>query len=179
MLSRVLFHPAHSARRLHAAAAHYSAGAKSTSHTTNSYSKDVDSTAADPKVPRVDPSSEMVQKPHEPPSGPFSATGVEAGLKTRRGSVRRTPARRPRVGTINEDRMDGMNVKEVRHAPRRFCTLSANVLILSLRSCLLSLSAHKAGSEHASYSLLRSAACHLSPRRSCSLRFLASLLMSH
>ncbi|KAJ7092963.1 hypothetical protein B0H15DRAFT_777209 [Mycena belliarum] len=54
--------------------------ARFSTHTTDSYSKDVDSTpAADPKIHRVDPSSENVQKPHEPPSGQWSATGVEAG----------------------------------------------------------------------------------------------------
>ncbi|KAJ6495064.1 hypothetical protein C8R45DRAFT_1072623 [Mycena sanguinolenta] len=84
LLSRVLFQPAHSARRLHAAAAHYSAGAKSTSHTTNSYSTRP-LPRSDPKVHRVDPSSEMVQKPNEPPSGPFSATGVETGVKNAQG----------------------------------------------------------------------------------------------
>ncbi|KAJ7262483.1 hypothetical protein C8J57DRAFT_1133971 [Mycena rebaudengoi] len=49
------------------------------SHTTDSYSKEVDSSpATDSKIHRVDPSSENVQKPHEPPSGPWSTTGVEA-----------------------------------------------------------------------------------------------------
>ncbi|KAJ7908959.1 hypothetical protein B0H13DRAFT_1715082 [Mycena leptocephala] len=56
------------------------------SHTTDSYTKEVDSTpAADPQIHRVDPSSENVQKPHEAPSGPWSATGVDAGVKNAQG----------------------------------------------------------------------------------------------
>lgn len=48
-------------------------------HSTDSYVKDVDSSpAADSKVHRVDPSSENVQKPYEPPSNSWS----EAGVKT-------------------------------------------------------------------------------------------------
>ncbi|KAJ7136241.1 hypothetical protein C8R46DRAFT_1138315 [Mycena filopes] len=55
----------------------------SMSHTTNSYEKEVDSSpAADPKIHRVDPGSENVQKPHEPPSGKWSATGAEAGASS-------------------------------------------------------------------------------------------------
>ncbi|KAJ7059574.1 hypothetical protein C8F01DRAFT_216563 [Mycena amicta] len=58
----------------------------STTHTTDTYSKEVDSTPApDPKIHRVDPSSETVQKPYEPPSGPYSQTGVEAGVKNAQG----------------------------------------------------------------------------------------------
>lgn len=56
------------------------------SHSTDSYSKEVDPTpAADSKIHRVDPSSENVQKPHEAPSGPWSATGVDAGVKNAQG----------------------------------------------------------------------------------------------
>ncbi|KAF8179370.1 hypothetical protein K438DRAFT_1938516 [Mycena galopus ATCC 62051] len=55
-------------------------------HSTQSYTKEVDSTpAADPSIHRVDPSSENVQKPHEAPSGPWSATGVDAGVKNAQG----------------------------------------------------------------------------------------------
>ncbi|KAJ7140395.1 hypothetical protein C8R46DRAFT_1046907 [Mycena filopes] len=58
----------------------------SRAHTTASYAKEVDSSpAADPKIHRVDPSSENVQKPHEAPSGKWSATGVEAGVKNAQG----------------------------------------------------------------------------------------------
>ncbi|KAJ7177233.1 hypothetical protein C8R43DRAFT_1118241 [Mycena crocata] len=58
----------------------------SRSHTTDSYSKEVDSSpAADSKIHRVDPSSENVQKPHEPPSGRWSAAGVEAGVDNAQG----------------------------------------------------------------------------------------------
>ncbi|KAJ7728647.1 hypothetical protein B0H16DRAFT_1894065 [Mycena metata] len=74
------------ARRLPTAAStsRYSLGLRS--HTTDSYGKDVDSSpAADSKIHRVDPSSENVQKPHEPPSGQWSATGVEAGVKNAQG----------------------------------------------------------------------------------------------
>ncbi|KAJ7577010.1 hypothetical protein C8J56DRAFT_377661 [Mycena floridula] len=47
-------------------------------HTTDSYSKDVDSSEPlDSKIHRVDGSSENVQKPHEPPSGRWSQAGVE------------------------------------------------------------------------------------------------------
>lgn len=47
-------------------------------HTTDSYSKDVDSTPApDKTVHRVDPDSDRVQKPYEPPSGEWSRAGVE------------------------------------------------------------------------------------------------------
>lgn len=45
-------------------------------HTTDSYAKEVDeSPAADAKVHRVDPDSDRVQKPYEPPSG-YSRSGV-------------------------------------------------------------------------------------------------------
>ncbi|KAJ7463190.1 hypothetical protein FB451DRAFT_463552 [Mycena latifolia] len=55
-------------------------------HTSDSYSKDVDSSPpSDSKIHRVDPSSENVQKPHEPPSGKWSATGVDAGVKNAQG----------------------------------------------------------------------------------------------
>ncbi|KAF7325017.1 hypothetical protein MKEN_00544100 [Mycena kentingensis (nom. inval.)] len=60
--------------------------ASAAKHTADSYSKEVDSTPAkDPKVHRVDPASETVQKPYEPPSGPYSQTGVEAGVENAQG----------------------------------------------------------------------------------------------
>ncbi|KAJ7138349.1 hypothetical protein C8R44DRAFT_848176 [Mycena epipterygia] len=63
------------------------------SHTSDSYSKDVDSSpSADSKIHRVDPSSENVQKPHEPPSGPWSATGVDAGVKNAQGKAEGKPS---------------------------------------------------------------------------------------
>ncbi|KAJ7176228.1 hypothetical protein C8R43DRAFT_556077 [Mycena crocata] len=66
----------------------------SRSHTTDTYSKDVDSSpAADSKIHRVDPSSENVQKPHEPPSGKWSAAGVEAGVDNAQGKVKNRPRR--------------------------------------------------------------------------------------
>lgn len=47
-------------------------------HTTDSYTKDVDSTPPhDSAVHRVDPDSDRVQKPYEPPSGEWSRAGVE------------------------------------------------------------------------------------------------------
>ncbi|KAJ8086087.1 hypothetical protein PM082_004906 [Marasmius tenuissimus] len=55
---------------------------KSGQHTTDSYSKDVDSTPPDDsKIHRVDPGSENVQKPHEPPSGKWSKTGAETAYQ--------------------------------------------------------------------------------------------------
>lgn len=84
MFSRSLFRPIQSnARRL---AASSSTSTASRWHSTDSYSKDVDSSPADdPTVHRVDPSSENVQKPHEAPSGRWSATGVEAGVDNAQG----------------------------------------------------------------------------------------------
>lgn len=62
------------------------AASRSASHTADSYSKEVDSTPApDSTIHRVDPSSENVQKPHEPPSGPWSAIGVDAGVRHAQG----------------------------------------------------------------------------------------------
>ncbi|KAF9268316.1 hypothetical protein L218DRAFT_609409 [Marasmius fiardii PR-910] len=53
-------------------------------HTTESYNKDVDVTPPDDsKIHRVDPGSENVQKPHEPPSGKWSETGVNAAEQYR------------------------------------------------------------------------------------------------
>ncbi|KAJ6537391.1 hypothetical protein DFH09DRAFT_1042478 [Mycena vulgaris] len=84
MFSRSLLRPLRSQSRRLAAPGYSSASTRS--HTTDSYSKDVDSTpAADSKVHRVDPSSENVQKPHEPPSGRWSATGVDAGVTNAQG----------------------------------------------------------------------------------------------
>ncbi|KAF9481050.1 hypothetical protein BDN70DRAFT_831660 [Pholiota conissans] len=46
-------------------------------HTSDTYAKEVDSTpAADNTVHRVDPDSDRVQKPYEPPSG-YSRAGVQ------------------------------------------------------------------------------------------------------
>ncbi|KAG6859048.1 hypothetical protein C0991_001445 [Blastosporella zonata] len=55
---------------------------EATKHTSDSYNRDdVDPTPpSDSSVYRVDSLSEMVQKPHEPPSGKWSRTGVEAGV---------------------------------------------------------------------------------------------------
>jgi len=50
----------------------------SSDHTSDSYAKDVDATPpSDSQVHRVDPNSESVQKPHEPPSGEWSRAGVK------------------------------------------------------------------------------------------------------
>lgn len=47
-------------------------------HTTDSYTKDVDSTPpSDKTVHRVDPDSDRVQKPYEAPSGEWSRAGVQ------------------------------------------------------------------------------------------------------
>ncbi|KAJ7653918.1 hypothetical protein DFH06DRAFT_1203206 [Mycena polygramma] len=99
MFSRSLLRPvqAHSlAIRHHLAPASRSA---STSHTADSYTKEVDSSpAADPTIHRVDPSSENVQKPHEAPSGPWSATGVEAGVTNAQGAKHESAGPHPGVG---------------------------------------------------------------------------------
>jgi hypothetical protein len=48
-------------------------------HTPDSYSKEVDyAPPKDEKIHRVDPESELVQKPHESPSGEWSRAGVKA-----------------------------------------------------------------------------------------------------
>ncbi|KAJ6623659.1 hypothetical protein B0H10DRAFT_2009090 [Mycena sp. CBHHK59/15] len=91
MFSRSLLRPllAQSRRLAPASYSTPAAPAAPRSHTTDTYSKEVDSTPApDPKIHRVDPSSENVQKPHEPPSGPWSATGVEAGVKNAQGQAK-------------------------------------------------------------------------------------------
>ncbi|KAF9542628.1 hypothetical protein CPC08DRAFT_716930 [Agrocybe pediades] len=47
-------------------------------HNTDTYAKEVDTTPVEDKsVHRVDPDSENVQKPHEPPSGDFSRAGTQ------------------------------------------------------------------------------------------------------
>ncbi|CAA7263913.1 unnamed protein product [Cyclocybe aegerita] len=47
-------------------------------HSPDTYSKDVDDTPAEDKsVHRLDPNSDRVQKPHEPPSGQWSRAGVQ------------------------------------------------------------------------------------------------------
>ena len=52
--------------------------AEDTSHTPDSYSKDVDVTPPpDPTTHRVDAASEAVQRPHEPPSGEYSRAGTK------------------------------------------------------------------------------------------------------
>jgi hypothetical protein len=54
-----------------------SKGDDHTTHTPDSYSKDVDVTPpTDPTTHRVDAASEAVQRPHEPPSGEFSRAGT-------------------------------------------------------------------------------------------------------
>ncbi|KAJ7023551.1 hypothetical protein C8F04DRAFT_1240085 [Mycena alexandri] len=85
--SRFLLRPLRAqSRRLPTAVSASAAAPRYRSHTTDSYGKEVDSSpAADPKIHRVDPSSENVQKPHEPPSGQWSATGVDAGVKNAQG----------------------------------------------------------------------------------------------
>ncbi|KAJ7268172.1 hypothetical protein B0H12DRAFT_1320704 [Mycena haematopus] len=84
MFPRSLLRPIQSSSRRLTVPAHSSIASRK--HTTDSYTKEVDSTpAADSKIHRVDPSSENVQKPHEPPSGPWSETGVEAGVKNAHG----------------------------------------------------------------------------------------------
>ncbi|KAJ7510653.1 hypothetical protein B0H11DRAFT_2269244 [Mycena galericulata] len=86
MFSRSLLRPLRSQTRRLAPSSYRIASTPSRSHTTDTYSKEVDSSpAADSKIHRVDPSSENVQKPHEPPSGPWSATGVDAGVKNAQG----------------------------------------------------------------------------------------------
>ncbi|KAJ7190805.1 hypothetical protein GGX14DRAFT_482411 [Mycena pura] len=87
MFSRTVLRPLQSnSRRLAAASYTTAPRGQAASHTTDSYAKEVDSTpAADPTVHRVDPSSENVQKPHEPPSGRYSETGVDAGVKNAQG----------------------------------------------------------------------------------------------
>ncbi|KAF7335639.1 hypothetical protein MVEN_02218800 [Mycena venus] len=84
MFSRSLLRPIQSTSRRLAAPSYTSTASRW--HSTDSYTKEVDSTpAVDPKIHRVDPSSENVQKPHEAPSGPYSATGVEAGVQNAQG----------------------------------------------------------------------------------------------
>ncbi|KAJ3506525.1 hypothetical protein NLJ89_g6818 [Agrocybe chaxingu] len=47
-------------------------------HTPDTYSKDIDDTpAGDKTVHRLDPDSDRVQKPHEPPSNQWSRAGVQ------------------------------------------------------------------------------------------------------
>ncbi|KAF8873473.1 hypothetical protein BD779DRAFT_1569889 [Infundibulicybe gibba] len=54
------------------------ANQNSTSHTSDSYSKETDTTPpSDPKIHRLDPESENAQKPHEPPSGEWSRAGTQ------------------------------------------------------------------------------------------------------
>lgn len=80
--SAISRHPA-SRRLLHPAPALLAekppAGAPpSSSHTADSYFKDVDaSPPPDAKIHRVDPSSDTAQKPHEPPSGAWSRAGTQ------------------------------------------------------------------------------------------------------
>ncbi|KAJ7611392.1 hypothetical protein DFH06DRAFT_1245012 [Mycena polygramma] len=98
MFSRSLLRPVQSHLRQSLAPASCAAST-STSHTADSYSKEVDSSpAADPTIHRVDPSSENVQKPHEAPSGPWSATGVEAGVTNAQGAKDSSAGAHPGVG---------------------------------------------------------------------------------
>ncbi|KAF8815321.1 hypothetical protein BYT27DRAFT_7194625 [Phlegmacium glaucopus] len=47
-------------------------------HTPDSYSKEVDRTPpSDQKIHRVDPDSDLVQKPYEAPSGEWSRAGIQ------------------------------------------------------------------------------------------------------
>ncbi|KAG7096583.1 hypothetical protein E1B28_004002 [Marasmius oreades] len=56
-----------------------SASRADSKHTSESYNKDVDVTPPDDSsIHRVDPGSGNVQKPHEPPAGKYSETGVDA-----------------------------------------------------------------------------------------------------
>ncbi|KAF7319199.1 hypothetical protein HMN09_00256600 [Mycena chlorophos] len=85
MFSRALVRTSAPIRRL-ASTASAAKPASSASHTADSYSKDVDSSPApDSKVHRVDPNSQTVQRPHDPPSNAYSQTGVEAGVKHAQG----------------------------------------------------------------------------------------------
>uniref|UniRef100_A0A8H8CEI0 Uncharacterized protein n=1 Tax=Psilocybe cubensis TaxID=181762 RepID=A0A8H8CEI0_PSICU len=60
------------------ASIHISQARRSDKHTSDSYAKDVDDTPpADNSVHRMDPDSDRFQKPHEPPSGPWSRAGVQ------------------------------------------------------------------------------------------------------
>ncbi|TFK33482.1 hypothetical protein BDQ12DRAFT_409005 [Crucibulum laeve] len=55
-------------------------------HTTDTYAKDVDATPPpDSSVHRVDPDSENVQKPHEPPSGEWSRAGTRTKYESTGG----------------------------------------------------------------------------------------------
>ncbi|KAJ7135119.1 hypothetical protein C8R46DRAFT_1048057 [Mycena filopes] len=86
MFSRSLLRPLRITVSGGGSASRWQRAGASRAHTTASYAKEVDSSpAADPKIHRVDPSSENVQKPHEAPSGKWSATGVEAGVKNAQG----------------------------------------------------------------------------------------------
>ena len=50
-------------------------------HSAESYFKEVDSSPpSDASTYQVDSSSDKVQRPHTPPSGKFSQTGVQAGV---------------------------------------------------------------------------------------------------
>jgi hypothetical protein len=63
-------------RRFIHASAPLSSNSKS-SHSPDSYNKDIDSTpASDSTIHRVDPTSDSVQKPHEAPSGEWSRAGT-------------------------------------------------------------------------------------------------------
>lgn len=63
-----------------------------TQHTSDTYSKDIDTTPVeDTSVFRVDPSSELVQKPHEPPSGAWSRVGVSAQYQSVQGKMEGVP----------------------------------------------------------------------------------------
>ncbi|KAF8956835.1 hypothetical protein BDZ97DRAFT_145570 [Flammula alnicola] len=56
---------------------HTTASLLSGKHSADSYSKEVDCTPPeDTTVYRIDPESDLVQKPYEPPSGEWSRAGV-------------------------------------------------------------------------------------------------------
>lgn len=81
MFSRNIQRTCFASRRclIHTSPSVYNKASKSnTPHTTDSYSKDVDQNPpSDSTIHRVDPQSESVQKPHEPPSGEYSQAGTQ------------------------------------------------------------------------------------------------------
>lgn len=67
----------HSRRFLHSSSSVLSKS-KSPAHNQDSYNKEADSNPPpDSSIHRIDPSSENVQKPHEPPSGEWSRAGTK------------------------------------------------------------------------------------------------------
>jgi len=62
-------------------------------HTPDTYSKEVDTTPIDKTVNRLDPDSDSVQRPDEPPSGPWSRAGAmtEEYTQVESGEVGKQP----------------------------------------------------------------------------------------